>query len=40
MGRCKTQAEAETYVNIEYTQIEMAETRGRLYIKKEKSKPI
>jgi len=35
LRRFKTRAEAETYINIEETQMEFAEPEGHLYIKNE-----
>ena len=38
VARHKTQEQAETFKSIEYTQMEMADSKGELYIIKEKTK--
>ncbi len=40
LSRHKTQAQAETYIGIEGTQMEFAESQGELYIVEEKNKKL
>jgi len=38
LRRFKTEEQASTYIGIEGTQMEMAESKGSMYIKKERGK--